>query len=316
LAKKKLKTALSLALTLALALLAFFYIRDHWPEFQALWQKPISSQLWLGVYGFWLLALILNSEILRLGVRVHKIPLGFWEALALNMSTMAANYFLPLKGGAGLRAYYLLSRLKMVLMDFISQLMAISVHTLATGSLLALLGLMSMPPSPARAPLALYFGLTFGLGLVSLLGFGRFKLLKHPRLAALVRGWDLFRANPKTLAWLTIMQLAYFTCVAQANRLCFSAFNIDLSWGQAYFYSAGQLHSTIINLTPAGLGVVEAFAVLAGQILGFSPAEALMAQGLSRLAQLSILASIGLLSWPFLSRRPVLSSPSKEPNPS
>ncbi|MDR1578151.1 MAG: flippase-like domain-containing protein [Deltaproteobacteria bacterium] len=303
--KKKLKTILSLTLLVALALLATFYVQAHWDEFRLLWARPLRASQWLAIFLAWLLTLTLNSEILRLGVRIYQIPLSFWAGLALNMATMAANYFLPFKGGAGLRAYYLVSRLKMSLTDFISQLLAIGVHTLSTGSFLALLGLLAMAPSGARRPLMIYFGLTFGLGLACILGLGELRLKKHPRLAAVAQGWRAFRANPKILFKLTVLQLAYFTSLAQANRLCFEAFQIEISWAQAYFYSAGQLHSTLLNLTPAGLGVVEAFGALAGQILGFTPAEALMAQGLSRLTQLSILTVIGLASWPYLNRRRV-----------
>jgi uncharacterized membrane protein YbhN (UPF0104 family) len=300
--KKKIRAGLSLALTLALAFLALSYVRAHWAEFHQLWSMPLPPWLWAAILGVWALTLIANSEVLRLGVTAQGASLGFGEGLALNMSTMAANYIIPLKGGAGLRAYYLSTRHQMPLTNFLSQLLAVSVHTLATGSLLALVGLLSAAPSRGQGPLLAYFGGTFGLGLGSLLWLGRWPLQNHPRLANLARGWDVFRANPRLLARLTAWQLLYFGGLATVNRLCFGAFQIDLSWAQALFYSAGQIHSTIINLTPAGLGVVETFGILAGQILGFSPAEALMAQGLYRLTQLTILVSVGLWGWARLRR--------------
>ncbi|MDR1083510.1 MAG: flippase-like domain-containing protein [Deltaproteobacteria bacterium] len=293
---------LSLSLTALLAFLAYVYVRNHWEEFSFLWSRPIGYRLWLTVGAAYTLTLVFNSEILRLGIVVQGTDIKFLEGLALNMSTMAANYFIPLKGGAGLRAIYFLSRYRMPLTNFISQLLAISVHTLAVGSFLALISLLVMAPERFQGPLVGYFAVTFGLGLGSLLYLGRINLTRFPKLNNLAKGWDLFRADKKALFKLTVFQLAYYFSLALVNHLCFKAFHISLSLPQALFYSAGQIHSTIINLTPAGLGIVETFGILAGQILGFSPAHALMAQGLNRLTQLSVMVLISLWGWPYLNR--------------
>jgi uncharacterized membrane protein YbhN (UPF0104 family) len=308
-ANKKRQAIFSLALTLALAILAGLYAKNHWAEFKTLLATPIWLGQWVAIFASMLLTLVINSELLRTGVRVMGVPLGFKEGLALAMSTMGANYFIPLKGGAGLRAYYLKARWKMPFTDFIAQLFAISVVALAVGSFLAFWGLWFMAGTEATKPLLGYFGGTFILGLASIMFLGRIPLTdKVPRLAALARGWDVFRANPKVSLWLALLQVAYYLVLALVNRLCFEAFGVSLGWGQALFYSAVQLHSTIINLTPAGLGVVEAFGVLAGQVLNFTPAVALLAQGLYRLSQLTLLILIGLWGWRFLARGKTLNS--------
>ncbi|MDR1395148.1 MAG: flippase-like domain-containing protein [Deltaproteobacteria bacterium] len=301
-AGKRLKIALSLGLTLALALLAGFYVRNHLEEFRQLWSRPVPAGLWLSLAGVYCGALVLSSEIIRLGINVQGLSLTFSEGLALSMSTMAANYFLPLKGGSGLRALYCLTRYKMPLSDFVAQLLAVSVHTLAVSSLLGLGSILIINPPLGRDLLLLYFSLFFLAGLASLLWLGRLNLSRFPRLANLARGWDLFRARKNVLLKLTACQVAYFLLLALINQLCFKAYEVTLTLPQALFYGVGQIHSTIINLTPAGLGIVETFGVLAGQILGFSPAEALMAQGLNRLMQLSLMILISLWGWPYLSR--------------
>jgi uncharacterized membrane protein YbhN (UPF0104 family) len=286
--------------------LAGLYVKSHLEEFRLLLAKPIGAGLWAAVFVSVGLSLIVNSEILRLGIRALGVPLGPWEGLALNMSTMAANYFIPFKGGAGLRAYYLATRYRMTLADFFAQILVVSVVALSTGSLLAFLGLLVAAPDQAQWPLLTYFGGTFLLGWSSIFWVGRLSFARRrPRLAALAHGWDAFRANPGVLWRLAIYQTAFFLVLAQANRLCFTAFGVDLGFGQALFYSTVQIHSTIVNLTPAGLGVVEAFAVLTGKALGFDPPQALLAQGLNRLAQLSLLVLIGLIGWPRLRRQPL-----------
>jgi uncharacterized membrane protein YbhN (UPF0104 family) len=288
--------------------LAANYIYTHWPEFRALLTQPIGAKTWLKLILGLAATLVLNSELLRLGVKAQGAPLDFKEGLALNMSTMAANYFIPFKGGAGLRAYYLVARWRLPLTAFLSQLLAISVVSLITGSFLAFFGLLALEPSRAKGPLLAYFAGTFLLGGALLLWLGRLKWAKsHPRLGALIQGWDVFRANPKLLGRLLSLQTMYFIILAAVNSQCFAAFQVELSFNKALFFSAVQIHSTIINLTPAGLGVVEAFAVLAGQALGFSPAEALLAQGLNRVVQLALLLASGWWGWFYLKglKRPI-----------
>jgi uncharacterized membrane protein YbhN (UPF0104 family) len=97
--------------------------------------------------------------------------------------------------------------------------------------------------------------------------------------------------------------VAYFLSWSLLTWLSLALFSVRLSVAGIFFYAAGQIHTTLINLTPAGLGLVEAFGVYAGQELGFSPAQALSAQAVNRLTAVAILAVIGLWGWIYLSAK-------------
>jgi uncharacterized membrane protein YbhN (UPF0104 family) len=119
-------------------------------------------------------------------------------------------------------------------------------------------------------------------------------------MGRLVSGWDNFRTTDGLLSSLAVLQFFYFMTLTSINWLCLFSYGIKLNLAQAFFYTGGQIHSLIINLTPAGLGIVEAFSLYIGQILDLSPAEVLMAQGLSRLMAISLLAFLGLWGWIYI----------------
>ncbi|MDR2200070.1 MAG: flippase-like domain-containing protein [Deltaproteobacteria bacterium] len=296
----RLRIALSLCLTLLFLLLLLRYVSNHLDEFKELLRRPLSrsrlSLLALALFSVYLV----NAEIFRKALRAHRVFLPFAENLSLSYATTALNYFLPFKGAVGLRALYLSRRHSLSLTDFLSQLFVISFTTLTVSSLLALpgLALLSGGRDGGRAAFvcALYFALVPALCLASLFS-GKLQNLAPAKIKVFLSSWDRYRRNPALLGELVFWNLLYYLAWCLANHLALGAFQVRLGPLEVFFYTSLQIHGLIINLTPAGLGVVEAAGVFAGSILDFSPAEALLAQGLSRLTAVAVLGLAGIVSW-------------------
>ncbi|MDR2301198.1 MAG: flippase-like domain-containing protein [Deltaproteobacteria bacterium] len=314
--RKRVFTVLSLTLTVILVWAIARFVWQHFSEFKALWQKPIPAVVWVMLPVSWLLMVTVNSELLRWPVTAYGIKLTFLEGLALNMAASAINYVIPLKSGSGLRGLYLFSNRGMRVSHYLATLGSVTTMTLSTASFFAFVGLVYLwaqghQPSPI---LPIYFGSTalFGLGSVLFLGRMPFKL--PSKLQAIADGWDLLRSNGRLFLRLTVLQAGYFFSWAFFNWVTLAAFGVYLNPFEIVFFSGGQIHATIVNLTPAGLGVVEAFSVYAGKVMEFTPAEALSAQGLNRLTAVIMLAFFGLWGWLYLTRlirREKISAPPK-----
>jgi uncharacterized membrane protein YbhN (UPF0104 family) len=302
--RKKVFTVLSLTLTVILVWAIGRFVLQHLPEFKALWQKPIAPIIWIMLPVSWFLMVTVNSELLRWPLTAYGLKLTFLEGLALNMAASAINYVIPLKSGSGLRGIYLFTSRGMRVTHYLATLGSVTAMTLSTASFFAFLGLVYLwaqghQPSPI---LPLYFGSTALFGFCSVLFLGRMPFKLPSKLQAIADGWDLLRSNFGLFVRLTILQVGYFFSWAFFNWVTLAAFGLYLNPFEIVFFTGGQIHATIINLTPAGLGVVEAFSVYAGKVMEFTPAEALSAQGLNRLTAVIMLAFLGLWGWLYLTR--------------
>jgi hypothetical protein len=279
------------------------YIRSHLADFRLVLARPVPPKAPLLLAASVLLTYCVNSGVTRITLLAHRVRVPRLENLALTLATSAANTFLPFKGAAALRAYYLRSRHGLPVADFLSQSLLVGIAALAAASLAGLAGLLALrglEPGPALV-LEAYFAGTFVLA--TLLVFaGRLPFRPPGRLGRLWLSWARYRETAGLLARVALWDAAFFSLWCLSNRLALSAFGVDLGPAEALFYAGGQIHTLLINLTPAGLGVMEAWSVFAGQILGITPAEALLAQGLFRLETFAVLGASGLWGWIYLAR--------------
>jgi uncharacterized membrane protein YbhN (UPF0104 family) len=218
------------------------------------------------------------------------------------MATMAVNYVIPLKSGSGLRGLYLATGRGLSVTNYLAQLGSVTTMTLTTASFFAFVGLLwlwAQGHEPGLI-LLLYFGCTAFLGLTSVLFLGRLPFNFPDKVLAIAKGWDELRADRKLFFRLTFYQIVYFFSWAFYNWLTLAAFDVYLSPSEIIFFCGGQIHTTIVNLTPAGLGVVEAFSVYAGKVMEFTPAQALSAQALNRMTAVVMLTFFGLWGWLYL----------------
>jgi uncharacterized membrane protein YbhN (UPF0104 family) len=226
------------------------------------------------------------------------------EGLALNATGSFFNNVLPLKAGLAFRILYLKSRFGLSPVSFTPQFISLSVLTLSFSSFFGLIGLIKLNFLGYKPPLALllYFALAAFASLAALFAGGRLVSRLFMSKRPFLDSWNSLARSPYLQRRLALNQAAYFLSWALLNWLTLIAFNVHLSWPALFFFAAVQIHATLINLTPGGLGLVEIVSAFVGQSLGAAPVQILSAQLLFRVVTVSLLSLTSLWGWSHLKR--------------
>jgi uncharacterized protein (TIRG00374 family) len=243
------------------------------------------------------------------------INLGLLEWFGLSAMSAMGNYLTPFRGGAAVRAVYLKSRHDLSYARFLSTLSMLYVLTFATSAALGSL-----------ASLTLYFryGLLDGrmiltflfLLLLPVLLFPAMRLLPKLPLLSLkddydgdeaswlsrilerttmglnnvVEGWQIISENRRTLIHLVFASLFNASVTLLMIHFSFSAFMERLPLVESLVLSSFFMISSMIPLTPSGLGVAELVLVLASEGFINDSSLSVLAAGLNR--TMMILSSV------------------------
>lgn len=268
----------ALALGLGLFAWAGFYLAAHFQEFRSAlvfrpWPLAALTLLILAHYAA--LGLFNRRAVAAFGVR-----LSFTEWFGLGLVSTLGNYILPFRGGAGIRGLYLKGRHALPLTTFMITFAAFMVLSLLAAGLAglgALVFLTSLATVEASV-LALFFALVSLAALmvaffpVSPAWFKRSWLRPLGRLAA---DWRLIMGRGRLAFDLLFWVLAYDVVQCLMIYAAFAAMDIHLGLGGVVMVTALLSLTSLVTITPGGLGVQEAALVLTTSLLGVGPAQAL-----------------------------------------
>ena len=271
-------------------LLIFFgwtvwYIHSHADEFASISQVPMINLL--SLYCLTLGVVVCNGLFIKYALRSFAIELGYRDWLSLTIASTVMNYMTPFRGGAGFRALYLKLQYGFAITDFLSTLSGMFlIHFIVNGSV-GLLGMSLLWYEGALFDplLALFFGTVVLGASVAIFLPSPTGNWSHPVLAKLIQikqGWCVLRRDIAIYGPLWIAMIGYAGLSIVQFKLCFDAFNVDLSWGGILFYTAGQNLAALATLTPGALGIMEVLGIYMATHLAFATSEALLVQGLLR----------------------------------
>jgi uncharacterized protein (TIRG00374 family) len=245
-------------------------------------------------------------------VRSFGIDLRFLEWFGLSAVSAMGNYLTPFRGGAAIRAVYLKSRYDLSYPLFMSTLTILYILTLSTSAafgLLASLGLYLLS--------GLFRGILASLFLLLLLSPALVLLLtkvmpvpgtpwrernnaraRHDRgivawilrgmdqlieiLRRIVTGWQVISSDSRTLASLFGASMFNAGVTLFMIHFSFAAFGAQLPFLESLVLSNVFMLSSMIPITPSGLGVAEIAVVMISQgFIGDDTLSALSA-GLNR----------------------------------
>ncbi len=242
----------------------------------------------------------------RLGARV-----SFWESASLTTLSIAANLFLPLRGGAGLRAVYLKRVHGLRYTRFAASLLifyVLSVIVASLGALIAASWMVIVEGRKEMLPVVIVAALC-------LVGAGATKYLPRFRqrggwlgdkLADISDGW---RAMSESFGFLArVLPVSALQTVSLLLSLWGAAAAIGVLLAPAEIVVVGTLGvlSTLISLTPGSLGIYEATVGLAASAVGMGGTEGVIAALVSRSVLMAILIVLGPIAMIVLrhARRP------------
>lgn len=237
-------------------------------------------------------------------------PLPLCEVIPLGLASSAANYFLPMRAGAGLRAGYFKKRCNLPLTAFASSMAAVYVMTLLAN---ALMGLLAMTVSWCREGIwswAVFFVLFAVAGgcLIAIVfspkpreGTYGSKLLNY--LIRIHHGWDMLRRSPSVLAKSAGLSVLLTLTLMIRLFVVYSALGRPVSMDGCLLVAAMTAVSTFVSITPAGLGIREAMILFSSVAIGVSAEVSLLAAAADRAVAVGVLVLAGPASMLYLSRK-------------
>ncbi len=266
------------------------------------------APLWLAPLALCELALLaLRGSLLDRLCRALGVRLARREALGLQAGSVLANYLLPGLGGTSLRGAYLRGRHDLPLAAFGGLLAA---TYLLQYLILCAAGLAVSWLWPAL-PAAVAWVMAAALAAVTALAFLAFRAPRaspdlpvaglRGALASAFAGWRQMRASG--LGPPLLLAAAQLAGTAVALACSFAALGQTLAPAQALFAAVLSEGSILLNLTPAGLGVVEGAVGAAAGLLGIGAPLGVAAAALRRSVTLVVAAAVGGLTLGLPGRR-------------
>jgi uncharacterized membrane protein YbhN (UPF0104 family) len=298
---------LSVALLVAFLAWVGWYVSDNAAAF-----APVLEVTWVDVAVLTLAFLAImvgNGLFIAVVSNAFRIRLAGLEWLSLSLASSFANYFLPFRGGTGIRALYMNRVHRFPVTEFVSTLSVMYLMHVVMNGLLALagMGMIARNGGPLNLSLMSFFAFIAVAGLAAMLirfeirrDFKRFPLAQVVRL---VNAWQAVRADRGLVLKLWLLMLAMTLATVWQCRAAFDALSITLPWEGVVVYAAAKNLATLIGLTPGSMGVVELISIYLGNVLGYSTADALSVQALIRAVAIASLLLAGPPALLYLRRR-------------
>lgn len=282
-----------------LALFGIFFANNK-EDFAGLLEIPILTLVAISALK---LIVIFNAGLfIKVVLTPFEKKIGLIESYYLALLSTIGNYFLPLRGGAGIRAVYLKKKFNLTYSHFLSTLSGNYVLVFLINSFIALilLGIIHTTKSVYSIPLYLLFGAIFLITLsLSIINVPE-KLLtirtKIPLLNTLleifsniVKGWQFITKHKTTILMLALLTLFNFSITASLSFLEYNAIGVSLSFVNLLLYSSLAVASLLISITPGSLGIREAIFIFFSTIIGVTNSEILQVAIIDRGMTFSLL---------------------------
>jgi uncharacterized protein (TIRG00374 family) len=265
-------------------------------------------------------------------VNTFGIDLPLLEWFGLSAMSAMGNYLTPFQGGAAIRALYLKSRHDLPYSLFLSTLSTLYVLTFATSAAIGLLATLGLYIRLALFQTTL---VAFFLGLLCLpcvlfvlvrimpplktapdtSGTANwFKKVIQKSTFQVIQGWQIISTRRAVLARLITISILNVCVTMLMINVSFAAFHIKLPILESLVLSSLFMVSSMIPITPSGLGVAEAAIIVVAQ--GFVDNRSLssLSAGLNR--SIMIINSIAWgISFSYILSRKRGMSPDTGPDP-
>lgn len=284
-----------------------WYVSRHAELFRPLTQVGVWDLVVL--FLAFVAIMVCNGIFIAIVTRAFRIQLRVREWLSLSFASSFANFFLPMRGGAGIRALYMHQVHRFPISEFVSTLSIMYLMHTVVNALLALAGMLLIVAGggPANLPLLVLFGAIAVAGLLAMItdfdvgtDAQGFLLAKLSRLFA---AWRKVRQDSALVVRLWVLMVALTAATVWQCFAAFDAAGIDLASEGVLVYAACKNLGSLIGLTPGSLGIVELISIYLGTVLGYGTADALLVQALIRAVSIVVLLLAAPAAVLYLRRR-------------
>jgi len=247
------------------------YAHRHWEDYRNVAFPSFGVVAWVlllecVVYCWY--ALMLRSLMWPYGM-----AMGVIEAGMVGMATRFGNVFLPMRGGAALRAAYLNRRHGMAPIQFLAGLAGAMMAPLAVSGIVCAVGLLWLWHAGADVKWA-YIGPLAAVPVVAgVLAIwapeidpGQSKLRRG--VARILGGWRDLCRHPQAVMMLLAMSVLQLLTLSGIFAVLFAAVGIEMSFGCIVLITAMGNASNVFMVTPGNLGVYETVLLLGAGWVG------------------------------------------------
>lgn len=226
------------------------------------------------------------------------LNLGIREAFGLSTVSGLYNFLFPFKAGAAIRALYLKKKYNFKYADFIS---ALSVNYILIFWIGSLLGLLSMLWIYHFEQLFNFYIFVFFVMTSVTLSFIVFHAHTFPetrhswfnKVIRVINNLTIIKNNQKVLLFTALLSCAQLLNAAIMLYLQFHVFGFEITFVKSILLAVIGSIGVLIGITPANLGIKEAFVVLSATTIGITPVESLSVVLLGRAITIFVLVIFG-----------------------
>jgi len=296
--KQKFRSILSLILLAFFTFWLIYYVIAHLDDF-----KIIHNLVWPAAA---LLALVILAESFASGlfikvVMTHfHVKLGFSEWYGLSVVTRFWNIILPFRGGAGVRALYLKKIHKFPLTEFFATMLSLYFLIILVNSAIGLFCLILLLALDKifLMPLFIFF-LGFFLVMLGMVIFSpkipasRYAIWN--KISKAMNAWHGIRTDPSVMRSLIAITVLNSAVGLFTVYFSYASFGSKMTIFQCLLISTLFNFTSMINITPGALGVVESVMILTARLFEIRPAESLMAAALIRAVHMFLMFTMGMM---------------------
>ncbi len=290
------KKVLSILILIVLAAFFFYYIYTHISDFK---QLKIANPILLLVLALINLIFTFNNGLItKFLLQPFKIDLKFKEWFGLASITSFYNLITPFKGGAITRAVYLKTKHNFSYSLFLATLSGsyvIIILTACTAGLISTFLIYSVYGTFSWIITLFLIALLLPL-LVIVIFSPKVKDTKYPlvnKFINVINGWHSIKSNKKVIFSYFFLSLFNLVLGTFGSIVTYKVLGIHLNLAQALFMTSVGSLSVLVSITPGGLGINEAIAVLLASLVGITPAQSLAASIIGRAVGIIVIFILG-----------------------
>jgi len=228
-------------------------------------------------------------------------PIAFWRALHLTFTTQLLNY-LPLSPGTVMQAAILKKEDSLKYASYASFYTARIVSILTSAGILGAIGLMwsAAPWQAATGPLWALFIASAIIPTLALhipkdwIRCDKSRL--HKLIFDFLTGWEQLRNRRGIFGGMLLLSAVTNLTVAARIWLCFGAMGRDADYIACLAFSATINFTTLLNITPGGLGLREMMVAAVASVTGFTFKDGMFASSLEHAVTIMVVVATSLVN--------------------
>jgi uncharacterized membrane protein YbhN (UPF0104 family) len=292
----KVKNYASLILTFGIIAWAVIYVNKHFDEVRNI--LSVSFEKLVILILLVLIEIIINGYSTKIILHLFRVNLDFHEWFGLSAITTMGNFLSPFRGGVGIRALYLKSKFNFPITSFLSTVVATYIISSLISALIGIISLFLLYFYYDIFSISIFL-LFFVVSLISLFflflshKLPRFRNRYLSRINAVTDGWQKISNNYPLLLKLILLYSLYSFESILLIYFSFQTLSIDINILESSIIASLNFLSTLIAITPGGLGLNEAVIVLSSQLFGVILSQGIIAAALWRSAMLLWVFTLG-----------------------